>query len=66
LHERKVISTGEDSEFDFADAYAPLDFGAVRFCDARVWSCVQKINPEMDKFISYIRGESIQKECRYI
>lgn len=30
--------SGEDSEFSFADAYAPLDFGAMRGCEARAWS----------------------------
>ncbi len=29
---------GEDTEFSFCDAYAPLDFGALRGCEARVWS----------------------------
>lgn len=29
---------GEDDEFSFCDAYAPLDFGAMRGCEARVWS----------------------------
>lgn len=29
---------GEDSEFSFCKAYAPLDFGTARSCEARVWS----------------------------
>ena len=29
---------GKDSEFSWADTYAPADFGGRRFCDARVWS----------------------------
>ena len=29
---------GPDAEFSFREAYGPLDFGAVRFCEARVWS----------------------------
>lgn len=29
---------GEDSQFSFADAYAPLDFGGMRGCEARAWS----------------------------
>lgn len=29
---------GEDSEFSFRDAYCPADFGALRGCEARVWS----------------------------
>ena len=29
---------GTDEEFSFCDAYAPLNFGAMRGCEARVWS----------------------------
>ena len=29
---------GEDKDFSFCDAYAPLDFGAMRGCEARAWS----------------------------
>jgi len=57
---------GEDFEFSFSDAYAPLNFGAVRFCDARVWSLFRRCNPSMDKYISYINGESIDRMPLYI
>lgn len=30
--------SGEDNEFSFRDAYCPADFGALRGCEARVWS----------------------------
>lgn len=29
---------GSDAEFSFCDAYAPIDFGGMRGCEARVWS----------------------------
>ena len=29
---------GTDEDFSFCDAYAPADFGAMRGCEARVWS----------------------------
>ena len=29
---------GEDKDFSFSDTFAPMDFGAARFCEARVWS----------------------------
>jgi dipeptidase len=48
---------GNDSEFSFVDAYAPLDFGALRFCEARVWSVFRRVNSEMDRFIEYIKGD---------
>ena len=30
--------SGEDSEFSFCDAYAPLDFSGMRGCESRAWS----------------------------
>ncbi|MCU0342397.1 MAG: C69 family dipeptidase [Ignavibacterium sp.] len=57
---------GKDSEFDFSAAYAPLDFGAIRFCDARVWSLFRRCNSGMDKYINYIRGESLERMPLYI
>jgi dipeptidase len=36
---------GRDEEFSFADAYAPLDFGGRRFCEARVWSMFRRTAP---------------------
>lgn len=57
---------GKDSEFDFSAAYAPIDFGAIRFCDARVWSLFRRCNSEADKYISYIRGESLERMPLYI
>lgn len=29
---------GSDKDFSFSDVYAPLDFGSMRGCEARVWS----------------------------
>lgn len=29
---------GTDKDFSFSDTYAPLDFGSMRGCEARVWS----------------------------
>lgn len=57
---------GKESEFDFSAAYAPLDFGAIRFCDARVWSLFRRCNPGMDKYISYVKGESLERMPLYI
>jgi len=52
---------GKDKDFSFADAYAPLDFGALRFCEARVWAGFRIMNPEMDKYESFIKGESSER-----
>lgn len=35
---RQGYFEGEDDEFNFRDAYCPLTFGALRGCEARVWS----------------------------
>lgn len=57
---------GKDSDFSFSDAFAPLEFSLVRFCDARVWSMFRRINADADKYISYIRGESLERMPLYI
>lgn len=62
----KGYFSGEDSEFNFSDAYAPLDFGAIRFCDARVWSLFRRCNADMDNYASYIKGESLERMPLYI
>ena len=50
---------GKNKEFSFADAYAPLDYGAIRFCEARVWAAFRHVNQEeADKYEDFILGES--------
>ena len=34
----KGYFSGEDKDFSFCDAYAPLDFGGMRGCEARAWA----------------------------
>lgn len=48
--------SGHDEDFDFADAYCPADFGARRFCEARVWSFFNRWSDGMDKYIDYAAG----------
>lgn len=65
LYSKDVISfakekgyyTGKDKDFSFAKAYAPADFGAMRYCEARVWSFFNKYNDSMDEYLSYAKGE---------
>lgn len=52
---------GEDKDFDFAAAYNPLDFGGIRFCDARVWSLFRRVNNNMDGYLDYIKGASLER-----
>ena len=39
--------SGKDADFDFSAAYCPLDFGQIRFCEARVWSIFRRANAAM-------------------
>lgn len=57
----KGYFNGKDEEFDFSAAYNPLDFGGIRYCDARVWSIFRRANNSMDKFLDYIKGESLER-----
>ncbi len=50
---------GKNKDFSFADAYAPLDYGAIRFCEARVWSAFRHVNKEeADKYEDFVLGKS--------
>ncbi len=48
---------GKDADFSFADAYAPLDFGAARFCEARVWSVFRRAAPSLALSSDYAAGK---------
>lgn len=49
--------SGKDEEFSFADAYAPTDFGGLRFCDARVWCMFRRAAPSMNLPIDHVFGK---------
>jgi dipeptidase len=51
---------GADKDFSFSDIYAPLDFSAARFCEARVWSGFNKVNTEMGKYLDYAMGTNLK------
>lgn len=53
---RKGYFEGEDKDFSFADAYAPLDFLGLRACEARVWSFFRTVADDMDKYVDYAMG----------
>ena len=50
--------SGKDEEFSFCDAYAPLDFGALRGCEARVWAFFRTVAEGMDKYTDYAMGHN--------
>ena len=49
---------GSNEDFSFADAYAPLDFGAMRGCEARVWAFFRTVAADMDKYEDYAMGHN--------
>ena len=52
---------GKNKDFSFSDTYAPLDYTALRACEARVWSFFRKIDPTMERFITYIKGITAER-----
>jgi dipeptidase len=48
---------GEDKNFSFADTYAPIDFSAKRFCEARVYSIFRRAAPSLNFSADYVLGK---------
>jgi dipeptidase len=44
---------GADSDFSFSDTYAPVDFGAARFCEMRVYSMFHKVSKDVEDNMAY-------------
>lgn len=49
---------GLNKDFSFSRAYAPMDFGAVRYCEARVWSYFNMFTDRGNEFLPYIEGKA--------
>ena len=49
---------GSDEEFSFSDTYAPLDFSAMRGCEARVWSFFRRFADGMEAYEDYALGHN--------
>ncbi len=54
---KKGWYVGDDKDFSFSDTYAPVDFGAARFCEIRVWSMFKDVKKDMDKYFDYAKGD---------
>ena len=52
-------SDGPDKDFSFREAYGPLDFGAIRYCEARVWSFFRHHydTSVMDEYLPFLNGD---------
>lgn len=59
---KKGYFNGKDADFSFRDAYAPNDFGAVRYCDARAWSIFNRLCNGMEQYIEYAKGNDLTGE----
>lgn len=65
LYSKDVISfarekgwfKGEDKSFSFADTYAPLSFGALRGCEARVWSIFNRAAKSQKIPMDFVKAE---------
>ena len=55
---------GKDADFSFREAYGPMDFGAIRYCEARVWSFFRHHydTAVMDSYLPYINGDMSQTD----
>lgn len=62
----KGYFNGVNKDFSFAKAYAPLDFGARRFCEARVWSYFNMFTDKGAAFLPYIEGKTDEPMPLYL
>lgn len=63
----KGYFSGANKDFSFADAYCPLDFSGLRFCEARVWSYYNMFSKATGQaYLSYIQGESKEPMPLYV
>ena len=53
--------TGSDEDFSFCDAYCPADWGALRGCEARVWSAFRLLGGasfDEARYLDFASGEN--------
>lgn len=62
----KGYFTGVNKEFSFAKAYAPLDFSARRYCEARVWSYYNMFTDQGETYLPYVLRETDQPMPLYV
>ena len=74
LYSKDVISfakkmgfyNGPDKDFSFADAYAPLDWSALRVCEARVWSFYNRYTDHGEQWLPFILGKDPEPMPLYV
>jgi dipeptidase len=63
---KKGYFSGEDKDFSFALAYNPLDWGGLRYCEARVWSFYNHYTDNAAQWIPYILGQDPKPMPLYV
>ena len=50
---------GIDKDFSFREAYGPMSFGKIRYCEARVWSFFRRHfdDEAMDAYLPFLNGD---------
>ena len=58
------LYSGSDADFSFREAYGPLDFSAIRYCEARVWSFFRHHydTAVMDEYLPFLNGDLSQHD----
>lgn len=56
------FTSKKDEDFSFRDAFAPLDFGGARYCEARVWSAFNRLCGGMEQYVDYAMGNDPKGE----
>ena len=62
----KGYFSGVNRDFSFSKAYAPLDFGARRYCEARVWSYFNMFTDHGNDYLPYIEGKTDEPMPLYV
>lgn len=62
----KGYFNGVNKDFSFSKAYAPLDFGARRYCEARVWSYFNMFTDRGEELLPYIQGTTDEPMPLYV
>lgn len=56
---------GKNKDFSFSDTYAPVDFGAARFCELRVWAFFNQVSDDMAQYFDYAKGKIKHDSKKY-
>lgn len=61
--EKGYFTGKRDADFSFSQAYDPATFGALRFCEARVWSYFNRwASQDMAPYLPYASGTDLKAE----